>query len=202
MSHDLKVGPEEDEPDQATVTHLLIAWEGGDQQARDGLMEILYPHLRRLAACQLAEGGRDLSLRPTELVHELYLRLADQQRANWRNRGHFFAVAARLMRRLIVDHARHSKRQKRGAGAVHIPLDDLELVAVAPAAEILALDAALRDLAAIDPSAAQLVDLRYFMGLNLEEAAEAMDLSRTTVVRRWRYAKAWLGRELARNSLS
>lgn len=202
MSQDPKAGPQEAEAEQGEVTHLLMAWERGDQKARDGLMEILYPHLRRLAAHKLAEGGGELSLRPTELVHEAYLRLVDQRRANWRSRGHFFALSARLMRRLIVDHARHGKRQKRGAGAVHIPLDELELIAAAPAAEILALDTALRGLASIDASAARLVDLRYFIGLTIDEAAQALGLSRTTAVRRWRYAKAWLGRELGKNSPS
>jgi RNA polymerase sigma factor (TIGR02999 family) len=159
-------------------------------------MEVLYPHLRRLAAHQLAEGGRDLSLRPTELVHEAYLRLVDQRQANWRNRGHFFAVSARLMRRLIIDHARRTRRQKRGGGVVHVPLEDLELVSVAPSSRLLALDAALERLAEIDPTAAQLVDLRYFIGLSIDDAAKALELGRSTAVRRWRYAKAWLGREL------
>lgn len=182
--------------ERETITHLLVAWEHGDEAARNGLIDLLYPHLRRLAAHQLASGGRDLSLRATELVHEAYLRLVDQRQANWKNRGHFFAVSARLMRRLIIDHARRTKRHKRGGGAVHVPLDDLEIISIAPSSRLLALDAALERLAEIDPTAAQLVDLRYFIGLSIDDAAKALDLGRSTAVRRWRYAKAWLGREL------
>lgn len=194
----LSVAPEPtvETPDRETITHLLLAWEQGNEAARNGLMDVLYPHLRRLAAHQLANGGRDLSLRATELVHEAYLRLIDQRQANWKNRGHFFAVSARLMRRLIIDHARHHHRQKRGGGAVHVPLEGLELISVAPSSRLLALDAALERLAEIDPTSAQLVDLRYFIGLSIDDAAKALDLGRSTAVRRWRYAKAWLGRAL------
>ena len=185
-----------DEPPK-DVTALLARWSRGDSDALDALMPIIYTECRRIAARQLALERRDHSLDPTALVHELYLRLVDQQRASWENRAQFFGVAARLMRRVLVDHARARHAEKRGGDAVFVSLD---AAADTPddshVADVLAIDEALERLAAHDPEQVQIVELRYFAGLTVEETARVVGRSPRTVKREWRLAKAWLYQEL------
>jgi RNA polymerase sigma factor (TIGR02999 family) len=182
------------------TTDLLVAWAAGDARAAEALVERLYPELRRLAARRLDDGRREPALDTTELVHEAYLQLVDQRRTDWRSRGHFFAIAARVMRRLVANHERDRRRLKRG-GAVHLQaLEELAewqlapLAAAAAAApiDLLALDEALDHLERVDAGAARLVELRFYAGLELEEVAAVLGCSRATVVRGWRSARAWL----------
>jgi RNA polymerase sigma factor (TIGR02999 family) len=181
--------------DAADVTALLLAWSDGDDAARTRLFEAVYDELRRLARARLRRERPDVSLAPTVLVHEAYLKLIDQRRVRWQNRSHFYAIAGRVMRRVLVDHARARAAAKRGANA-RVPLDDVE-VGVAPRGiEVLALDAALDKLASVDPRQSELVELRFFAGLTVEEAAAALGVAPITVKRDWALARAWLFREL------
>jgi len=185
-----------DEPPE-DVTALLARWSRGDSDALDALMPIIYAECRRIAARQLALERRDHSLDPTALVHELYLRLVDQRRASWENRAQFFGVAARLMRRVLVDHARARHAEKRGGDAVFVSLDTAaDTPDDSQVADVLAIDEALERLAAHDPEQVQIVELRYFAGLTVEETARVVRRSPRTVKREWRLAKAWLYQEL------
>ena len=185
-----------DEPPK-DVTALLARWSRGDSDALDALMPIIYAECRRIAARQLALERRDHSLDPTSLVHELYLRLVDQRRASWENRAQFFGVAARLMRRVLVDHARARHAEKRGGDAVFVSLDAAaDTPDDSQVADVLAIDEALERLAAHDPEQVQIVELRYFAGLTVEETARVVGRSPRTVKREWRLAKAWLYQEL------
>jgi RNA polymerase sigma factor (TIGR02999 family) len=177
------------------VTRLLRAWHEGDQEARDRLIPIVYRELRKRAAAYLRRERSGHTLRPTDLVHETYLRLCEQD-AGWQNRDHFFGVASRLMRRILVDHARARGAAKRGAG-LQVTLAEPKAPAAANEPDVLDLDAALEELAAIDEAQAQLVELRYFGGLTLEETASLLGMSRATASREWRTAKAWLYRRLS-----
>jgi len=179
----------------ADVTSLLVAWSNGEKAAGTLLMDAVYAELRQIARAHLRRERRGDSLPPTALVHEAYLKLVDQRRVQWQNRVHFFAVAARVMRRLLVDHARSRGAQKRGA-SITVPLADIDPAVNPPAPDILALDEALERLTALDPRQATLVELRFFGGLTVEEAAEAMDIAPITVKRDWALARTWLYREL------
>lgn len=185
--------------DQATseITGLLLQWSDGDPDALGRLMPLIYAELRRLAEGQLHREHRDHTLDPSALVHELYLRLVDQRRARWENRNQFFGIAARLMRRILVDYARARRATKRGGSAL---LVSLEAAADTPndasIEDVLAVDDALQRLAAIDPEQVQIVELRFFAGLSVEETAQVVARSPRTVKREWRLAKAWLSREL------
>jgi RNA polymerase sigma factor (TIGR02999 family) len=182
----------------ADVTRLLARWSRGEQEALNELLPIVYGELRRMAGRQLRAKRQEHTLTPTALVHEVYLRLVDQRRADWQNRTQFFAVAARLMRRVLVDHARARLAGKRGGGLVVVPLEqagDPEAVA-SPLADVLAVDEALTRLAALDGDQARLVELRFFAGLTVEEIAPLLGRSERTVKREWRLARAWLFREL------
>lgn len=181
-------------PANGEVTRLLRAWSGGDEDARDRLMPLVYQELRRRAAGQLRRERRGHTLRPTDLVHETYLRLCAQNAA-WQNRDQLFAVASRLMRRILVDHARKRAAGKRGGG-LRLTLD--EAVAAAPQQDpdLLDLDAALDELAALDPRQAALVEMRFFGGLDIEQAARALGVSVATANRDWTMARAWLFRRL------
>jgi RNA polymerase sigma-70 factor (ECF subfamily) len=185
-------------PGGGELTRLLQSWSQGDVSARDRLMPIVYRELRRRAASFLRRENRGHTLKPTDLVHETYLRLCEQS-AGWKNRDQFFGVAARLMRRILVDHARARAAAKRGRGLRVTLGDDL---AASPAAnlDILALDAALGELADLDPRQAELVELRFFGGLTLAETAEALGISLATANREWAMAKAWLYRKLKYNA--
>jgi RNA polymerase sigma factor (TIGR02999 family) len=185
---------EPDTPGPGVVTRLLQAWSNGDRGARDELMPVVYDQLRRRAAAYLRRERREHTLRPTDLVHEAYLRLCSQN-AGFKNREQFFGVASNLMRRILVDHARARAAAKRGRG-LRVTLVD-GLVARAPAdPDLLELDAALDELAAFDERQMKLVELRFFGGLTLEEAARCVGVSSATASRDWAMAKAWLHRRL------
>lgn len=187
------------------VTGLLQAWGAGDDSALDALFPIVYGELRQRAGKVLGRERAGHTLQPTALVHEAYLRLVDQKRVRWEGRAQFFAIAARVMRRVLVDHARSRLAGKRGGGARHVTLIDarLDLDAASAAGDagdavdLLALDDALERLAAFDPRKARLVELRYFAGLSIPEAAEAIGVSQATVIRDWNVARRWLHRELS-----
>jgi len=176
------------------VTQLLISWRNGDTAALDQLMPIVYEELRRLAKRYMGRERRDHTLETSALVNEAYLRLADQSTANWQNRAHFFAVAAQVMRNILIDHARSHHYEKRGGGAQKVSLDDALILTEERAAELVALDDALTSLAAVDPRKSKIIELRFFGGMNIDETAEVVGLSPTTVQREWRAAKAWLHR--------
>ena len=178
------------------VTALLQAWSGGDAAARDQVMAVVYQDLRRRAAAQLRRERPGHTLQPTALVHEAYLRLVDQQRVVWQNRGQFFGVACQMMRRILVDRARAHRMAKRSGRWARVTLDDRLRVTPPVEVDVLDLDAALTRLAAFDPRKAQLAELRFFGGLSLEEAGEALGVSLATAERDWQAARAWLLKEL------
>jgi RNA polymerase sigma-70 factor (ECF subfamily) len=180
------------EPKSESVTQLLIELTRGNHAAVDALLPLIYDELRSLAANYLRRERPDHTLQPTALVHEAYLRLVDQTRVNWQNRAHFFGVAAQMMRRILVDHARAHKAGKRGADFERFSLDENIDKAVERSHELVALDEALRELAEIDEQKSRIIELRYFGGLTVEETAEVLGLSPVTVKRHWRMAKAWL----------
>ena len=180
-----------------TPTALLLAWGRGDQAAFDELLPLVYGELRRIARQHLGRERAGHTLQPTALVNEAYLRLIDVNRIQWQNRHHFFAVAARVMRRLLVDSARARRVGKRGGGAQLASLDEALVVSNEPQRGLVELDDALNALAAVDPRKAQVVELRYFGGLSVEETAAALQVSTGTVMRDWRLAKVWLLRELS-----
>src|SRR5688572_15491046 len=189
----LNVGMTE-EPD---ITELLIKWHVGDKDAFERLMPLVYDELRRIARRHLRRESNTRTLQTTALVHEAYLKLIDQTRANWQNRAQFFGVSANIMRRILIDHARKRLRGKRGGGAFKISLDDGSIdVSDERAAELVALDEALKRLAEEDPQKARIVELRYFGGLSIEETAEVLGIGTATVIRHWRIVKAWLYREI------
>jgi RNA polymerase sigma-70 factor, ECF subfamily len=182
------------------ITQLLVNWSKGDRSAFDQLVPLVYPELRQLARRYMRRENPAHTLQTSALVNEAYLRLVDQQDFEWQNRAHFFAVAAQVMRHILIDHARSHRYLKRGAGAQHVPLDEMAVVSQERAAELLDLDEALTNFAAIDLRKSQIVELRFFGGLSVEETAEVMKLSPVTVMREWRAAKAWLYREISRNA--
>lgn len=183
-------------PPPDDLTGLLIAWRDGEPGALDRLVPLVYDELRRQARLQLRGERADHTLQPTALVHEAFLRLVGQSRAQWQSREQFFAVAARAMRRVLVDHARARAAAKRGDGRTLLALDDVPEPAAAPGVDVLALDRALDRLAGIDPRQARVVELRYFGGLSAPEVAAALDVSLATVNRDWAMARAWLFRDL------
>lgn len=178
------------------VTRLLLIWRHGDDEALNRLLPIVYDELRRLARSLMRRERQGHTLQPTALVHEAYLKLFDQRHATWENRAHFFGVAARAMREILVDHARRRGAAKRGGSALRLSLDDVEPTADAPSIDLVALHVALDRMAALDPGQARLVELRVFGGLTIDETAEVLDCSPATVTRQWRHAEAWLHREL------
>jgi RNA polymerase sigma factor (TIGR02999 family) len=179
------------------ITQLLVQWGEGDAQALESLLPLVYAELRRIAARQLRGERREHTLAPTALVHELYLRLVGQRQASWQNRAQFFAVAARLMRRILVDHARSRLAGKRGGAGTFVPLDEAGARgAEQNVADVLAVDEALDRLARLDAVQARVLELRFFAGLTVEETAHVLSCSPRTVKREWRLARAWLYREL------
>lgn len=182
------------------VTELLIAHGGGDAQAFDRLVPLVYDDLRRLARIQLRRRHGGDSLDTAGLVHEAYLRLVDQSRASWRDRGHFFAVSAIAMRQIVVDHARRRTRLKRGGEHAVVPLDEAPEPGAREAGHVLEIDFALRKLSTLDPRQAKVVECRYFAGLTEEETAAALGISVRTAQREWLKARAWLRAELAGRS--
>ena len=181
----------------ATITALLVDWRGGDPKALDELMEQVYGELRQIALGYLRKERPDHTLEASALVNEAYLRLLDQHPEAWANRLHFFAVAATLMRRILVDHARRSSYAKRGGGVIRVPLQELSAPAPQKPPDLLALDEALETLAKLDQEQARIVEMRYFGGLTAEEIGAVLEISAPTVTRRWRIARSWLYRYLA-----
>lgn len=179
------------------VTSLLVASSNGDQQALNQLLPLVYDELRRLADRYLHRERSDHTLQATALVHEAYLRLVDQK-VSWVNRAHFFGVAAEMMRRILIDHARSRQAAKRGSGGIKLSLDDVLEITDERAADLIALDEALKALAEFDPQKARVVELRFFGGLSIEETAAVLGLGTATITRQWRLAKAWLYHELSR----
>ena len=184
------------------VTQLLKAWTGGDEEALEKLIPLVYRRLHQVAQRCMAGQRPDHTLQTTALVNEVYLRLVDCEQVNWQDRAHFFAVSARLMRRILIDFARSRGYQKRGAGATHIPLEEAPSVGSEPDPNLVALDDALKALAAVDERKAKVVELRFFGGLSIDETAEVLKVSVETVVRDWRLAKMWLLRELSEGNRS
>ena len=180
------------------ITNLLRAWNGGDQAALDRLAERVYPELRRMARRYMRNERQASTLQSTALVHEVYLRLVDVRRVEWRERAQFYAMAAQMMRRILVDAARARAAKKRGGSAAKVNIDDVAVLSPAPDRSILALDEALTAFAHVAPRQARVVELRYFGGLTEEEIVAVLDISPRTVRRDWDLAKAWLSRELNR----
>ena len=179
------------------VTRILSAIKQGDTHAAEQLLPLVYDELRKLAAQKLAQEKPGQTLQATALVHEAYLRLVDVEKAqNWDGRGHFFAAVAQAMRRILIDRARDKGREKRGGKLQRLDIDALDLAAKVTPDQLLAVDDALSRLAAEDPTAARIVELRYFAGMTVDEAGQALGISTTTAYRHWNYARAWLHSEL------
>jgi RNA polymerase sigma factor (TIGR02999 family) len=183
------------------ITSLLSRWSGGDRGAFDRVIPLVYAELRKIAARQLRREPPEQALQPTDLVHSLFLQLVDQRHATWENREEFYAIASRMMRRILVDHARARRAVKRGGRATPVPLDDVDEAALPAASdpavsEVLAVDELLQRLEAHDPTQARIVELRFFLGLSIEDTAAAIGKGPTSVKREWRLARAWLFREI------
>ena len=183
-------------PPSHEVTELLIAWGNGTQSALEKLMPLVYEELHRLAHRYMGQERPGHSLQTSGLVNEAYLRLIDQTQTQWQNRAHFFGIAAQMMRRILVDYARSRLYAKRGGGALQVTFDEALLVSNERSAEVIALDEALLGLASIDERKSQIVELRFFGGLSIEETAEVLHVSPSTIMREWILAKAWLRREM------
>ena len=184
--------------DSGDITELLQAWSAGDSSAIDRLAPLVYGELHKLAHHYLRRERNSHTLNSTALVHEVYLKLVRQEGADWHNRGHFFAVSGKIIRRVLVDHARASQRGKRGGGAVRVAINEDIDAADERSEQLIALDDALQTLEKLDRQQSQVVELRYFTGLSIEETAEVLGISKATVNRDWVTARAWLLREIAR----
>lgn len=184
-------------PSPKSITQLLIEWRDGDESARDRLFPLVYAELYRLARSYMRRERPGHTLQTSALVNEAFLRLVDHKGMRWQNRAHFYAVAAQAMRRILVDRARHHLSVRHGGGSQRIDLDEAALVAIQRAPQIIALDEALTVLGAIDPRQAEIVEMRHFIGLSIDETAEVLGVSPATVNREWRAAKLWLFRELS-----
>jgi RNA polymerase sigma factor (TIGR02999 family) len=183
------------------LTQLLVDWGKGDTKALDGLMPLVYDELHRIASRYLRRERQGHTLQATALINEAYLRIVDQNRVNWQSRAHFFGVAAQMMRRILVDHARSHLYAKRGGGAQKLALDEAIATPQERDLDLVALDDALTTLAEIDPQQGRIIELRYFGGLTIEETAEALSISPATVKRDWTMAKAWLYGEISNRFL-
>ena len=186
-------------PSPKEVTRLLVDWGKGDQAALDELIPLVYDELRRVARRYMRRESQGHTLQTSALVNEAYLRLIDQNSVQWQNRAHFFGVAAQLMRRILVDHARSRLRAKRGGGVQMVSLTE-QAVADKEVAEVIALDNALKNLAEMDPRKSQVVEMKFFGGLTTEEVAEVLKVTSRTVEREWRKAKAWLNRAISKGA--
>jgi RNA polymerase sigma factor (TIGR02999 family) len=187
-------------PARSDATDLLLAWSNGDESAFDKLVPLVYQELRALAQRYMRHERADHTLQATALVNEAYVRLIDINRIQWQNRAHFIAVAAQTMRRILVEFARHRRRQKRGGDFVRVTIDDAMGIAQDKEPDLVALSDALSALATFDPRMSQAVELRFFGGLTVQETADVLKVSPETVMRDWKTAKAWLLRELSRSS--
>ena len=179
------------------VTQLLIGWSNGDREALDALLPVVYEELRKQAANYLRRERVGHTLQTTALIHEAYLKLVDQKNVHWQNRAHFFGIAAQLMRRILVDHARTKKRAKRGGSNIRVSFNEANVLAPRQNLDIVALDEALERLSEIDEQQSRIVELRFFSGLTVEETAAVLAISPATVKRDWSMAKAWLHREIS-----
>lgn len=179
------------------ITQLLAEWSNGNQTALDKLYPLVYDELHKMANRYMKRERKDHTLQTTALINEAYVRMVDQKNVHWENRAHFFAISAQIMRRILIDHARRHHYAKRGGGALKVSLDETAIVAGDPASDMLLLDEALNRLAEIDPRRGQVVELRYFGGLNNEEIAGVLKISENTVTRDWNMARAWLYQELS-----
>lgn len=188
-----------DVPASNQITEQLIAWSHGDQSALAEIAPVVYRELRQMANRFLRHEAAGHTLQPTALVHEAWLRLTDQTRVNWQNRAQFFGIAAQMMRRILVDHAKTKYREKRGGDAIKLSLDDIINLSSERAADLVALDEALDALNNFDSRKCSVVELRYFGGLSVKETAEVLDVSADTVMRDWKLAKAWLYQQLNQN---
>jgi len=186
------------ESNPGEITKMLLELTDGNRDVVDEILPHIYGELRKLAGSYLRRERSDHTLQPTALVHEAYMKLIDQRQVKWQNRAHFFGIAAQVMRRILMDHARRNSAEKRGSGETAVSLDD-EFIVVAKgrSAELIALDDALKELERLDPEKARLVELRYFGGLSIEETAEVMEVSVPTINRHWRTAKAFLYSQIA-----
>jgi RNA polymerase sigma factor (TIGR02999 family) len=184
------------DPQAADVTRALVALSAGDSAAMDRLLPLVYDHLRRVAERELRRERVGHTLSPTALVHEAYLKLVQLDRITWEGRAHFFGAAASAMRRILISYARMHKAEKRGSGAERVPIEDVVVAARDRPADLLALDEALTRLAAAHPRQAQVVELRFFAGMEIEAVADALGVSAPTIKRDWTAARAWLNREL------
>jgi RNA polymerase sigma factor (TIGR02999 family) len=184
---------------QENVTELLLGWGDGNKEALDRILPIVYDELRKQAARYLRRERVGHTLQTTALINEAYIRLVDQKNVRWQNRAHFFGIAAQLMRRILVDHARAKGRAKRGGSDIRVSLSDANLIAKERDLDVVAVDQALERLAQIDEQQSRVVELRFFGGLTVEETAEVLKISPATVKRDWGMAKAWLHREISRN---
>lgn len=189
------------EPLPQNVTKLLLRWSKGDQGALESLVPLVYDELRRLARHYLKQEKPSHTLSSTALVHEAYLRLVSQKDVTWQNRAHFFGVASQMMRRILVDHARHHAYAKRGGGAMTLALDEAVCTPQRREIDLVALDDALDSLAKLDERQSRMVELRFFGGLSIEETSEVLGVSAPTVKREWASARAWLYREISRGSI-
>ncbi len=189
------------DPSPQNVTKLLVQWSRGDQGALDALMPLVYEELRRVARYYLKQEKQSHTLSSTALVHEAYLRLVNQKEVTWQNRAHFFGVAAQMMRRILVDHARRHGYAKRGGGAVTLALEEVVATPQRREIDLVALDDALDSLAKLDDRQSRMVELRFFGGLSIEETSEVLGVSVPTVKREWASARAWLFREITRGPL-
>lgn len=185
------------EEPQHDVTQILRDWSGGDEEAPERLMPLVYDEMRRLARTFLSRERYSHTLQPTALVNEAYLRLVDQTRVNWQNRAHFYGIASRMMRRVLIDHARAHATEKRGGSAIRLSLDDMQVPIEERAASFVALDEALKRLEELDERKCKVVEMRFFGGLSDEEIAEVLGVSTRTVLRDWKTARLWLYRELS-----
>ncbi len=181
---------------QSEVTQLLVAWGDGDEEARAQLYSLVYEELHRLAHGRMRRERAAHTLQTTALIHEAFLRLIDQKQGGWESRGHFYAIAAQMMRRVLVDYARRRQGKKRGGDAVRLSLAEVPEVAAQPAHDVLVVNDALEALATVDPRKAKMVELRFFGGLSIEETATCLGVSPGTVMRDWTLAKAWLKRQI------
>ena len=182
------------------ITQLLLQWSEGDSSALNRLMPLVYNELRRLAQSYLRRNREQSLLQPTMLVHEAYMKLVNQEHVSWQNRAQFFGLAAKIMRDLLVDHARQANAAKRGGGNYSLSLSEADRVGQQQNLDLLALDEAMNELAAIKPRHCQIIEMRFFAGLTIEETAEVLSISHATVERDWNFARAWLYQHLASNT--
>lgn len=181
------------------ISALLAAWNEGDEKALDEMLPLVTQQLRQMAHAQMLREGGNHTLQTTALMNEAYLKLIRQKKTRWENRSHFFAIASKVMRRILLDHAKSRLREKRGGGAAHVELADAANISIEKSKQLVALDEALLQFAKIDPLKSQIVEMRHFGGLSVEETAEALGIAPITVMRYWTLAKAWLRREIDAN---